>query len=209
MKRLTSWTKSTIADALNNLLIRLDNYLPFPQPFDQEAGTALLRDSSPPRLREIVAELTKWRERQLYGLTLQTNYYHDICVGPFLSLRVNVAGPTMRRVLLVDHPRYNEIHEWLENKRENRTRYTAALKTVNDVIEKATTAGQIIRVLPFLQTYLPEKVAQQLADRERASRRPRGCDVTDTDIDYLHTSLAFAQLLPEERGVRGVFDYLD
>jgi hypothetical protein len=90
---------------------------------------------------------------------------------------------------------------WCEEQTRNEKLSRDSINTFNNILRFSSSAGQLVRVLPFLGQFLPDKALNSLSGAERKSRWPK--DLADESsmreqIEQLHNALAIASLLDRE-----------
>lgn len=146
------------------------------------------------------------------GGAINRSYGHSIMVGPY---RVSGSSPSLEYTYAAmplphDHPLYSPLVKFCEEQLKNEETYEKAWGFFTSVLSNCSTAGQLVRVLPFIKQFLGETAAMSLAGAERQSRWP---NVPWSEwtirplVQQLHDALALTSLITTKRRMAGVYVY--
>lgn len=192
-KKLTVREKEDIKRDLEGLLARPVQVIKCPITTNQQFYDLVLNS----RADEFaVAEETVKR----YGAVLNRSYIGTILAGGYrvsghFHAMTTIANPAP---LSEGHVLYEPLVEYCSEMLKAQEDFYNARNTISLVIENSTTAGQVVRVLPFLGQFLGKQAKKSLEFSERASRWPSGVpnewDMRDR-VKHLKQQLALASLL--------------
>jgi len=91
---------------------------------------------------------------------------------------------------------HRKLEEWCHAKAQLRFMEGRAYRYADKCIGKCTSAGQVKRVLPGIEMYMPHGVKQSLQEAERRSRIPQGLNIDHERRQELMVMLARGHLCP-------------
>lgn len=104
--------------------------------------------------------------------------------------------------------RYEDYVRYAEEHYANKTMYAQAEDTFKHISGYCNTAGQILRIAPYLLDFVSPKIKESLQQAERSSRlHPElNSSLFARKSEQLHTALAVASLLDTPRRTTPLFD---
>lgn len=204
-KRLTDYDRSRLNDPIRNLLKRLMHAAETPACMvGDKKQQRLLRATWPDDIRSRIEWLEDNSKDSLAReshprIYIRSNEERDICYQvSFYNIRGRNVKPGF---LPEDDVDFAAVQEFCRQDLENNRRYNEAARTFSNVLGHCTSAGQMVRVLPYIEQYMPKRVRESLLDAERKSRWPKDLPAAyelRPAVNELKTTLAMCSLLPED-----------
>lgn len=205
MARLTNWEKTQMEDVVWGLLKKFKTAAPFPLPLEREPLIKAYKSTWGSEVLSAVDFL------HAHNIKIAESFIVDLNVVDHANQAryiMKIAVTTINNPVAYmsqDHQYYNDMLKFCSETVANYKRAEIAHATFERITQASTTAGQILRVAPFITDYMPEKAKEKMAGAQRKSRLPAGIKNKMREdpvawrrrVDYLHDSLALAHLLPE------------
>jgi hypothetical protein len=176
-KRLGIWEKSTIKSSIESQLSCLKYSATFPYGLEHEDIKELLGHTADPDLRALVSQLQAHPD----GSVLIDNHWY---VSPSITYRgeeytleVSYQYPAYKQMSFnrstCDPDVYNKIGEFCEAQWELTQAGSRTSAFLSEIIDDSHSAGQVLRVIPWITDYLGYEAKESLAGAVRKSRLPR------------------------------------
>lgn len=198
--RLDVRTKERVKNEIESVLGRLKYCAEFPMPCDKSSLKELYISGIRPHILEAVRTI---KEDPIESGVLTTSYYGRIRLEQgdnllyTLTLEHYFDIPRLHSVITSQHPQYWPLLKYCNEDTQNAARASNAISYAREAIEACSSVGQIVRALPFLSEFLPDRLKEVLAQAKRKSRMPSGSGWVHCDEknEELHNALAIACLL--------------
>jgi hypothetical protein len=203
--RLTKADKDSIFEQVESLLDRLERVPTFPHSLAPDDLIQLFDSAADPDVVAHVRALERLGEAQL----LKTSGVWAMTIGPATSAGGVPHYPTYYKLMFYGlpnravlrcrvvpaHAMYAPIMEYCYEMTKAEANTRRLLGLTKDAVGSCSTAGQIMRLMPFLEQYLRPGHLRALAGQERVSRMPKLNLEKQGQLEELHTNLAMASLV--------------
>lgn len=198
-KKLTQWDKRVLEEELENLLKRLLIAVEEPPEFSGDTDSShiavdLLKSTIPTEDWDQLGRLDAKYSGAIRTSVMQRIRLKEYTVS-FRAFAPNVSSANL--MLSEQHPDFERLYRFCKEEHEMATMHAAANKVGRSIVHHCSSAGQIVRVAPFIKDFLPAKAAKSLEDAERMPRLPTKLAVSREELEQLHNALAISAVLPE------------
>ena len=212
-KRLTKWDKEKLQSAVNGALESLLRVVCDPVA-DSTEFHAVYRDGWTHAMRQgieaIEAAMLESNGVRRQDSPLNRTYHMTVWVGD--GHTVNCRPPAMgdgqpvlaTSVLPKSHPKYAEFVTYCETVKANRALFNKNMNFATGVINSCSAAGQLSRVFPFLEQFMPDDARSSLKGQLRSSSWPKQMDSGPEfrqQSEELHNALALAALITPVKSI--------